>query len=399
MMQIKRYTAADMRQALKLVREEQGPDAVILSSRKLDGRVEVTIAVDPEELELLAAAATPAVASTARADSFEALVAAREAPRPAPHTAAAPAADDALNGELRSLRRMLETQLAALAWNDLTRREPVAADLLRELTEFGFSRDIAAQVADDLPVGIDCTRARRLAIARLADRLPVLGDRWTEFGGRVALVGPAGSGKTTAIARMAARWVMRHGAAQVALVCADEQRFGAREELARIGRLLGVATFSVEGPAELAALLARLDDRRLVLIDTAGRSARDPALAEALAALNAVPGGVEVALTLAATTQAGAFEEAVQRFGAARPTACVLTRLDECSNLGGALSALIRARLPVAYVSEGQRIPDDLRTARALDLICMAVQLAERSGATADDELLSRRFGGSFHAA
>ena len=367
-MQIKRYTAADMRQALKLVREEQGPDAVILSSRKLDGRVEVTIAVDPEELELLAAAATPAVASTARSDSFEALVAAREAPRPAPHMAAVPAVDDALNGELRSLRRMLETQLAALAWNDLTRREPVAADLLRELTEFGFSRDIAAQVADDLPVGIDCTRARRLAIARLADRLPVLGDRWTEFGGRVALVGPAGSGKTTAIARMAARWVMRHGAAQVALVCADEQRFGAREELARIGRLLGVATFSVDGPAELAAL-------------------------------NAVPGGVEVALTLAATTQAGAFEEAVQRFGAARPTACVLTRLDECSNLGGALSALIRARLPVAYVSEGQRIPDDLRTARALDLICMAVQLAERSGATADDELLSRRFGGSFHAA
>lgn len=391
-MQIKRYTAPDIRQALRLVREEQGPDAVILSSRKLDGQVEVTIAIDPAELE-----AAVAQASTAPARGFEALLAGA-APAPAAAPAAA-RADEALNEELRSLRRMLEKQLAALAWNDLTRREPVAAELLRELTEFGFSRELSAQVVDGLGPRLDYSGARRLAIARVADRVSVLGDRWTEFGGRVALIGPSGAGKTSAIARLAARWVMRHGPSQVALVCADEQRLGAREDLARIGRLLGVASFAVDGLDQLPALLDRLEDRRLVLIDTAGRGPRDPGLDTQLAALRAVPGGLEVAVVLAATTQAGAFEEAVARYAQAAPAACILTRTDECASLGGALSALIHAGLPVGYVSDGTRIPDDLRPARALDLVCLAVQLAERSGATADEDLLSRRFGGRIHAA
>jgi flagellar biosynthesis protein FlhF len=405
-MQIKRYTAPDMRQALRLVRDEQGPDAVILSSRKLDGRVEVTIAIDPEEVE-----AAVAMAEAAPARGFEALLA-TQPPAPAaepaaavpaaatPMTAPAPARnDDALNEELRSLRRMLEKQLAALAWNDLTRREPVAAELLRELTEFGFSRELSAQVVDGVGAGLDYTRARRLAIARLADRVAVLGDRWTEYGGRVALVGPSGCGKTTAIARLAARWVMRHGPSQVALVCADEQRLGAREELARIGRLLGVATFAVDSLEQLPGLLARLEDRRLVLVDTAGRGPRDAGLDSQVAALRAVPGGLETALVLAATTQAGAIEETVARYATAAPTACILTRTDECASLGGALSALISAGLPVAYVSDGPRIPDDLRPARALDLVCLAVQLAERSGAAADEDMLSRRFGGRSDAA
>ncbi len=383
-MQIKRYTAPDMRNALRLVREEQGPDAVILSSRKLDGQVEVTIAIDPAELD-----AALAQADVAPSRGFEALVAAPAPPRP----------DDALNEELRNLRRMLEKQLAALAWNDLTRREPVAAELLRELTEFGFSRELSAHVVDGLGSSLDYSGARRLAIARLADRVAVLGDRWTEFGGRVALVGPSAAGKTSAIARLAARWVMRHGPSQVALVCADEQRLGAREDLARIGRLLGVATFAVDSLDQLPALLERLEDRRLVLVDTAGRGPRDAGLDAQLAALRAVPGGIETAVVLPATTQAGAFEEAVSRYAQAAPAACILTRTDECASLGGALSALIQAQIPVAYVSDGPRIPDDLRPARALDLVCLAVQLAERSGATADEDMLARRFGGRIHAA
>ena len=92
---------------------------------------------------------------------------------------------DAVNGELKTLRRMLETQLAALAWNDLTRRAPLATELLRELTEIGFAADVAAQVADQLPPALDFTGARRLAIARLADRVAVTGDRWCEHGGIV----------------------------------------------------------------------------------------------------------------------------------------------------------------------------------------------------------------------
>jgi flagellar biosynthesis protein FlhF len=107
---------------------------------------------------------------------------------------------------------------------------------------------------------------------------------------------------------------------------------------------------------------------------------------------------METALVLAASTQAGAIEETVKRYAPANPACCVLTKLDEAASLGGALSALIRARLPVSYVSEGQRVPEDLRPARALELVSTAVRLAKASGAAADEDLLRRRFGKSAHA-
>lgn len=414
-MKMKRYTAPDMRQAMKMVRDEQGADAVILASRRVDDRVEITIAIDDDdELGALAsgtvAAPVAAPAPTVPAPGgFEALLAAHAAgvgalpagiaANPPPAPVAAQPASDAVNGELRTLRRMLETQLAALAWNDLTRRAPLATELLRELTEIGFSAEVAAQVADQLPPTLDFTGARRLAIARLADRVSVTGDRWVEHGGVVALVGSAGVGKTAAIARLAARWVMRHGPQDLALVSADTQRFGAAEQSARLGRLLGAPTFRVEDLGELPALLQRLAGRRLVLIDTSGVAPRDPAFETLLQGLRAVRDRLEVGLTLAASSQAGALAEAVARFQPLRPDACVLTRLDESTSLGGALSVLIKAALPVAYISEGTGIPDDLRPGRALDLVCLAVQLAERHGATADEDLLARRFGGSFNVA
>jgi flagellar biosynthesis protein FlhF len=408
-MKMKRYTAPDMRQALKRVREEQGADAVILSSRRVDGRVEITVAVDDDESQLPAHAAASAEGVVPA--GFEALLAARglageaareravPAPLQPPAAAAAAAASDAVNGELKTLRRMLETQLAALAWNDLTRRAPLATELLRELTEIGFAADVAAQVADRLPQGLDFTGARRLAIARLADRVQVTGDRWCEHGGVVALVGASGVGKSAAIARLAAGWVMRHGPQGLALVCADGQRFGAHEQTARLGRLLGAATFRIDDLAELPALLERLGDRRFVLIDTAGVGPREASVEALATGLQGVRARLEVALVLAASAQAGTLADTVGRFATLRPDACVLTRLDETASLGGALSVLMRAAIPIAYVSEGPGIPDDLRPARALDLVCNAVQLAERHGAVADEDLLARRFGGSFHVA
>ncbi len=404
-MKMKRYTAPDMRQALKMVRDEQGADAVILASRRVDGRVEITVAVDDDALDGIAVApltespATPPVTMAtprpgAPGGNFESLLAARGA-SPVPTMSSG----DAVNGELKTLRRMLETQLAALAWNDLTRRAPLATELLRELSEIGFTADIAGQIADALPTSLDFSGARRLGIARLADRLQVTGDRWCEHGGVVALVGSAGVGKSAAIARLAARWVMRHGAQDLALVCADAQRPGAHEQTARLGRLLGAPTFRVDDLAELPALLDRLSSRRLVLVDTTGAGPRDAGFEPLMAGLLAVRARLEIALALSAASQAGTLAETVARFAPLQPNACVLTRLDECASLGGALSVLMRMQLPVSYISEGPGIPDDLRPGRALDLVCLAVQLAERNGAVADEDLLARRFGGSFHVA
>ena len=305
---------------------------------------------------------------------------------------------DLMGNELKTLRRMLETQLAQLAWNDLSRRAPIHTEMLRELTELGLGQELAAQVVAQLPAHLDLTQARRLAIATLAQQVLVTGDRWLEDGGRVALVGPTGVGKTSTLSKLAVRWVLRHGPRDLAIVAGDNMRIGAQEQLNTLGQLLGARVYPLKDLAELPDLLSRLGNSRFVLIDTPGSSQRDAQLASRFDALNAVGPDLETALVLGASTQAGANAEVVQRFAAVSPASCVLTKVDEAASLGGLLSVLVRARLPISYMSEGQRVPEDLRPARSLELVSSAVQLAQSTGAAADEDLLRRRFGELAHA-
>jgi flagellar biosynthesis protein FlhF len=418
-MKIIRHTASDMRSALRALRARLGPDAVILSSRRTADGVEVSAAIDFDAQEL----ATAQAAGFAAASAADASVLTDSALTPPPSLPAAPipavfahttaaaaqaalnAADtpgplpaDALGRELRTLRRMLETQLAALAWNDLTRRAPIHTEVLRELTEIGIAQDLAAQVVAQLPAKIEFSTARRLAIANLSQRLLVTGDRWLESGGQIALVGPTGVGKTTALAKLAVRWTLRNGPKELVLIAADTVRMGAQDQVRGLGQLLGAPVHTLDNFKELPALLARLTQCRLLLIDTPGSSQRDAQLAGRLAALAAAGPRLTTALVLAASTQAGANEEIVARFAPARPATCLLTKIDETTSLGGVLSVVMRASLPVAYISEGQRVPEDLRPARSLELVSSAVQMAQVTGAAADEDLLRRRFGDVAHA-
>jgi flagellar biosynthesis protein FlhF len=394
---IRTYTAKDMRQALRLVRDEQGPDAVILSTRHFDGGVEVEIAIEPETIALHDSRTVSPTATTATgASEFAELLA--KAASAAPPVAAVP--DPQVGAELRSMRHLLEWQLSQLAWNDLTRRAPALAELLKSLTEMGVSSTLAVEMLRELPNGLGVEDAQRRVLAQLARRLTVTGDSLLDHGGRVAFVGPTGVGKTTGIAKLAARWVMRHGVRDIAVISMDDQRFGAHEQLRVLGRLLGVECYTLDSPAGLPQMLSRLPSHRLVLIDTAGISPRDADLDAQAAALREVAAlaSVEIWLTLSAGAQSGVLAESVQRFAAFAPRSVLLTKLDEAASLGGALSALIASALPVSYVSEGPRIPEDLAPARAHQLISRAVQLAHSTDASAGDELLARKFGGVAHA-
>ena len=461
-MKIKHYKAPDMRTALRQVRDAQGPDAVILSSRRIAGGVEVVAAIDYDGeaamTEQLAQGVAPA--DDRRDVSYGAGAAAQENSwlrslervQSASYAAASEraqgrygAANDGtgsashrvadrsrnvsygassqlggfaeqardmsdlarfeladansdMNEELRSLRRMLETQLATLAWNDLARRSPIQTELLKQLTQLGLAQDLATEIVTQLPTRLELAEAHRLALALLARRIEATGERWMDGGGVVSLVGATGVGKTTLIAKLAARWVLRHGTRDVALITTDAVRIGAQEQIHTLGRLLGIPAYAIDGAAELAGALEHLADKRLVLIDTAGLSPRDPRLEQELATLASASKRMETTLVLSAAAQAGAIEEAVQRFAAAQPTTCMLTKLDEATSLGGAISTLIRSRLPVTYVSEGQRVPEDLAPARAHQLIARAVDLSRKSGASADEDLLRRRFGTVAHA-
>src|SRR5690606_30657427 len=196
-----------------------------------------------------------------------------------------PEASSDVNEELRTLRRMLETQLATLAWNDLTRRAPVQTELLKQLTELGLAHDLAAELVTQLPARLDLSEAQRLALALISRRIDVSDERWLDAGGVVAMVGATGVGKTTLIAKLAARWVLRHDARDIALISTDSVRIGAQEQIHTLGRLLGVPAYAIDGPRELPDLLDHLAGKRLVLIDTAGYGQRDPRLEEELAML------------------------------------------------------------------------------------------------------------------
>jgi flagellar biosynthesis protein FlhF len=293
---------------------------------------------------------------------------------------------------------MLETQLATLAWNDLSRRAPTQTELLRQLTVLGLAHDLAGELVSQLPQRMELAEAYRLALALMARRIETVGESWMEGGGVVAMVGPTGVGKTTLIAKLAARWVLRHGARDIALVSTDSIRIGAQEQIHTLGRLLGVPAYAIDGAADLAETLDQIGDRRLVLIDSAGLSQRDPRLANELETLANASERIETSLVLSAAAQAGAIEEAIERFVPARPTTCMVTKLDEATSLGGTLSALIRTKLPLAYLSDGQQVPEDLSPARSHQLIARAVELSRKAGANADEDLLQRRFGAVAHA-
>jgi flagellar biosynthesis protein FlhF len=426
-MKIKRYLAADMRNALRAVREEQGSDAVILSSRATPQGVEVCAAVD---LELAAGQGT--LAETAELKQLERSAWQELSRAEAEGTAAATlaanasvaagvallvgaAADDdtlyagilgaaepagsnrSVGEELRSLRTLLEQQLAALAWNDFTRREPLKARALADLANLGLDRALALQIVGDLPAGIGSEQLQRAPYAMLARRIPMCASP-VERGGALLLVGPPGGGKTTTLSKLAARYVLEQDAANLLLISADDERIGSHEQLRSLGRLLGVRVETVVGPGALAARIEALPGR-MILIDTPGAVSRDLATAAQYRALRGRCKALQTMLVLPSSAQAGVIDDAVDNFGIGVSTCCALTRVDEAVSLGGVLSALARSLLPVAYCCDGPRIPEDLKPARAHQLVARAIELSRQAQTCADDDLLARRYGRSVHAA
>jgi flagellar biosynthesis protein FlhF len=396
---MQKYTAPDMRSALRKVRSEHGPDALILWTRRTAGIVELTVATDPEAVanaEILTQAKRAAGADTVA-------IPVRSVSRPVavPQAIIPPAVagSAAIDSELKSLRHLLETQLAALAWNDLTRRAPVKASLMREFASLGLDRELGASLLESVTSDDELDRARQQVLAAFSGRLLTNDDRWTTRGGVLSLVGSSGSGKSSAVAGIAARWVLRNGPNGAVLVSAGDPRFGAFEQLARLGRLLGIPTYQVEEIEALPALLTRLGEQRLVLVDTGATGSRsdDPSVEERnFATLRSIG---SIAAVLPATLQATAARQIAARYARLGVTACIATRLDEAASLGGLLSAVISAALPLVYVTDGTRLPDDLRPARSDELVALAVALQERHGNAADEDLLVSRLEGRLHVA
>ena len=438
-MKIKRYVAASMRAALGKVRAEQGPDAVILSSRRVDEGIEVIAAVDYDEalfadatrrrtpsmsLERPAApapkpaqAAAPAPAAmpprTAQPTQASPPIRPPEPPPPgatpgrkpdlaAARAASAPALKDAAVGgiatmqrELKDLRKLLESELANMSWNDKRLREPLQARVLEELWAVDIAPDVAMQLAALAPQCTDLGNPANIPLALLVRHLPVVNKLSTVNGGVIAVVGPTGAGKTTTIAKLAARWCMQHGSEDLALVSTDAYRIGARDQLRTYARILDTPLHAANSGKELAQVLARLKSKRLILIDTAGIGPRDLRLTEQLDALQLGAARARVLLALPAQGEGHALDSMVRAFARVSPAACILTKVDEAVSLGAVISTTLRHKLKIAYLCDGQRVPEDLHAAhqRRLWLTCAALELKEHAPPRGDGGYYARNFG------
>jgi len=402
-----------MRAALAQVRAEQGPDAVILSSRRGEDGIEVIAAVDYDEaLFADAKRQRPApIIATPQAPAPQPVPVAAPASMPRPTPAAAPAmaqrapqrsaAPDmgygAMQRELRDLRRVVETGLAGMTWSDKRLREPLQARVLEELSAMDIAPDVALALAALTPRRTSLENPSHIPLALLAKHLPIVNDPTCVSGGITAVVGPTGAGKTTTIAKLAARWCMQHGSEDLALVSTDGYRIGAREQLMTYARILGAPMHAANGAQELLRVLERLRSKKLILIDTAGMGPRDERLTEQLSALKYGASGARVLLALPAQAEGQALDEIVCAFVRVKPAACILTKVDEAASLGAAISTVLRHKLKIAYICNGQRVPEDLHAShlKRIWLVRAALALGQRSPSPRDEAYFARNFGGA----
>jgi flagellar biosynthesis protein FlhF len=381
-MKVRRYFAADMRAALKEVRERQGGDAVILSNRRIAGGVEL-IAAD-ETYEPVPKETTEAPRDTVQSAQ------ARQGPELV-YTQSQVVSQ--MRDELRGLRSLLEGQVSGLAWGEMGRRDPLGAALLRRAMALGFSPKVARSLIRKAPIMGDYRSASRVLLGALMQALPIAESDPVGEGGALALVGPTGVGKTTLIAKIAIRFAQRHGTDGVALVSLDDQRVGAHEQLRRFGAIAGVAVLTVSDAAGLRRVIEEAQQRQLILIDTAGVCHRDTRFMGKLAAVIHNADLLKTYLVISAATEPHCLDSIVKAYRQLGPDGCMLTKLDETSSMGPALSVAIEQQLPMVYLSDGQQIPDDFHPADPQRLVRDAVRLTQ-SDRVLEEERMEAAFEG-----
>jgi flagellar biosynthesis protein FlhF len=459
-MKVRKFTAKTSRDALRQVREELGPDAVIMANRMVRGGVEI-MAVSAKEMAL-AAPRTPKIAepitaplemteedivqegirasTPANSDALEALAnevkhlsgmlnqsAARQAKlqeqtkkakketsliAQSDITVSEQGASDAVNrskasvvpaaeewmknmmGELRSMRNLIVDQMGAIAINESIRVPAEKSRAAKKLSAAGFSMPLIRKVTTRLPDRVSEQDALNFARSALSSQLKVAGSEAEilDQGGVFAIVGPTGAGKTTTVAKLAARFVVRHGAENLALLTTDGYRIGGQEQLRIYGKILGVAVHAVKDAEDLKRTLAELKNRKLILIDTVGLSQRDQSVLEQLSLFENCGTDVKRLLLLNATSHGDTLNDVVKAYRGKGLAGCIISKLDEAATLGAALDVTIRNSLKLFYATNGQRVPEDLILANAKELVKMAVEMAsEDSGYSEwDASLLSQ---------
>ncbi len=279
--------------------------------------------------------------------------------------------------EIKLLRSLLQSQLASFAWSDLESRAPNRIELFKHLLAMGLSANLIRQLIDKMPAQYEGDIALKWARSALMHNLKVVDADHDimDRGGIFALVGPTGVGKTTTVAKLAARATMKFGPNHVALITTDSYRIGAQDQLRIYGKILGVPVFSIQNQTDLQLTLADLGNRHIVFIDTVGMGQRDARLAnqtEMFAQAGSRP--VQRILVMAANADGHTQEDVVRHYRGTGLAGCILSKVDESVAVGPGLDVIIRNRLRIFYITNGQRVPEDLHQANGTFLIERALK-------------------------
>jgi flagellar biosynthesis protein FlhF len=297
--------------------------------------------------------------------------------------------------ELRSMKGLIEERFKTLAFLGKLQQQPRQTALSQKLMECGFSPALVRKLVESFPAEVDESTWTANALERnlfTGENDSALEDQ----GGVYAMVGTTGVGKTTSTAKLAAAFAARHGAANLGLITLDAYRVGAHEQLRTYGRILGVPVHTAHDRASLEDLLDLLSGKRMVLIDTAGMAQRDNRTRELLEMVS--QDSVRKLLVVNASDQGETIEDILVSYRAAQCHGVVLSKLDEAVKVGPALDAMIRHKLKVVAVANGQRVPEDWHRLSANALMHRALRGGGSTAYRLDATAVSLVFAGNGHA-
>src|SRR5450830_333875 len=426
-MNIRQFFGKNSREALNMVRMALGENAVILSNRAVDGGNKImafkeedlnamvdnesyrrhTAGTEGNETSALLSVLNKKVegfhsnqAEPFKAEFEEPVKAVKPSPplqaasRPVEATAV-PTMVPTLGAsqqmaemlsEMRNMRSVIESQLTTIAWGNIQQRDPVKSQVLNTLLSAGFSASLARLLAEKMPANLDIDKATTWIKNILAINLNTI-ETETEVldqGGIFALIGPTGVGKTTTTAKLAARYVMKHGTQNIGLITTDAYRIGGHEQLRIYGKILGVMVHAVKDEADLKIALNELKNKHTILIDTVGVSQRDRMVAEQIAMLSNTTLSntrtpIKKLLCLNATSTGETLTDVIRAYKGKGLDGCIITKLDEAATIGSALDVIVRGKLKLYYVANGQRVPEDIHMANKHYLIQQALKLNSSS--------------------
>ncbi len=436
-MNIKRFFGKNSREALSMVRKALGEDAVILSNRAMNGGNEI-MAFKEEDMNNMIESQTDthhsngldtpgnlsskvqsskydssepttllsllqnnrsqtpdsAVNKAAKIDMYDAVVKTASPQQTtakvattqtySPQIKNSQQADTQMSemlNEMRNMRSVIESQLTTLSWGNIQQRDPSKSKILSILLSAGFSASLSRQLAEKMPDNLTEEKAVTWVKSILALNLNTI-ENDTEVldqGGVFALIGPTGVGKTTTTAKLAARYVMKHGTKNLGLITTDAYRIGGHEQLRIYGKILGVMVHAVKDEADLKIALNELKNKHTILIDTVGVSQRDRMVAEQIAMLSNTNMPIKKLLCLNATSTGETLTDVIRAYKGKGLDGCLMTKLDEAATIGNALDVIIKEKLKLYYVANGQRVPEDIHLANKQYLIQHALKLSASS--------------------